>query len=397
MTSFEVASMHTKVTADIKNFTSGMKDVQKTHSATTKAIVKNTGDMESGVDGVSSSMKNLEAQTVQTAGGFIRNTGIIESSWTDFKKLFGASIEEFKDDAATWGEDLKNIGKIFSEGLPESLKVFYDQLKSGEAWADMKNSASDAVDAVKGGFDNLNILLEPAWADFKSDATDAFNSIKKAGSTTWSRIKMGLSSLSTKLSTSFISIKNKFSNAWGDMKKKGTELRSSISSGWDGLKTSLSTAWNSLSTKAADIAGSIRDSFVSAWNSIKTTGNTVWTGLTGAWESLKSLAGDFYDWLSGQSGEGSTKKATKTLPKRTKQWGGDITKTGYYYLHSGETVVPTKDSQLVKQGNNYKTSHFNNMNMSISMIVNTPIDLYDVQRRIKDIQLEAYRERAGKA
>ena len=170
-----------------------------------------------------------------------------------------------------------------------------------------------------------------------------------------------------------------------------------------------------------DVAGQISGAFTTAWSSISSAGSTVWSGIEGAWEGLNSKATNTANWIKNafksafdelkesggdiweglKSAGASAWEGLQSIGGAIsgKQWGGDITKAGMYYLHSGEKVIPTKDAQSGSAAtqNNYRTSNFNNMSMTLQAVINTPIDIYEIERRLRNAQYETYRERAGKA
>jgi len=104
-------------------------------------------------------------------------------------------------------------------------------------------------------------------------------------------------------------------------------------------------------------------------------------------ETYKATAGG---WPGGPSGGGNRFNASP------RQFGGPITQTKPYLLHAGEYVMPSHEYAAMRQVINNNVSPMN-IQMSVQAIINTPIDLYELTRRLKDMQVELYRQRAGKA
>jgi len=198
--------------------------------------------------------------------------------------------------------DRENAKKVFAD-IKDSLNQLWERIKfvlnyigSGQAWRDMKDHASTALQLIKDRWQILMRNLKQGWENFKRNAMAPFRAMARG----IDNLRLGWSQFTADLKTQWTNATNTIAETW-------QWVQDTIAEGWQGLSDSISEILTWIQTKAAEAWQWVQDKcqealdwVIKKWNEFKTTAldalNSLFAPINAIAEAIRSVIGGAIDW-----------------------------------------------------------------------------------------------------
>lgn len=198
--------------------------------------------------------------------------------------------------------DRENAKKVFAD-IKDSLNQLWERIKfvlnyigSGQAWRDMKDHASTALQLIKDRWQILMRNLKQGWENFKRNAMAPFRAMARG----IDNLRLGWSQFTADLKTQWSNATNSIAETW-------QWVQDTIAEGWQWLSDSISEILTWIQTKAAEAWQWVQtkcqealDWVIKKWNEFKTTAldalNSLFAPINAIAEAIRSVIGGAIDW-----------------------------------------------------------------------------------------------------
>jgi ElaB/YqjD/DUF883 family membrane-anchored ribosome-binding protein len=198
--------------------------------------------------------------------------------------------------------DRENAKKVFAD-IKDSLNQLWERIKfvlgyiaSGQAWRDLKDHASTALQLIKDRWQILMRNLKQGWENFKRNAMAPFRAMARG----IDNIRLGWSQFTADLKTQWTNATNTIAETW-------QWVQDTIAEGWQWLSDSISEILTWIQTKAAEAWQWVRDKcqealdwVIKKWNEFKTTAldaiNSLFAPINAIAEAIRNVIGGAIDW-----------------------------------------------------------------------------------------------------
>ena len=198
--------------------------------------------------------------------------------------------------------DRENAKKVFAD-IKDSLNQLWERIKfvlgyiaSGQAWRDMKDHASTALQLIKDRWQILMRNLKQGWENFKRNAMAPFRAMAR-----------GIDNLRLGWSQFTADLKTRWSNATNTIAETWQWVQDTIAEGWQWLSDSISEILTWIQTKAAEAWQWVQtkcqealDWVIKKWNEFKTAAldaiNSLFAPINAIAEAIRSVIGGAIDW-----------------------------------------------------------------------------------------------------